>query len=83
MIIRNEWIGFTEVTVFEWIDGENYYLHLDDYDPGASLSRPPRRELSMLLKKDEYNEVLLRTRLNSLVKGLVSQQRFAKHWQYN
>ena len=56
---------------FDWIDGENYYLHMEYYSPGSSLSRPPEKERSILIPKTPENEYKIRNYLNSIVTNVM------------
>lgn len=67
----DKWVSGYKVRAFDWIDGQNIYLHIEHFLPGSSLSRPPAREQSFLIPKE--HEYLLYERLDSVVCGLMAR----------
>lgn len=61
-------VGNTHVRAFDWIDGKNIYLHMEQFAPGASLLKPPRKELSVLIERTADAEARMRTHLDSIVR---------------
>lgn len=69
MINIDKWVASYKVRAFDWVDGENIYLHIEYNRPGASLSKPPAVEKSFLIPREE--EVKVRNFLHSIVIGLM------------
>ena len=65
----DKWEGPYKVRAFDWVDGESIYLNIAYYAPGASLSRPPAEEKSVLIPKAESHWLV--THLNSVVYSLM------------
>jgi len=65
----DKWVAGYKVRAFDWVDGENIYLHIEYNRPGASLSKPPAVEKSFLIPREE--EVKVRNFLHSIVIGLM------------
>lgn len=65
------WTSGYKVRAFDWIDGKNIYLNIAYYKPGSSLEKPPAREKSVLIPKEEGNK--LEQYLNSIVIGLMEK----------
>ena len=63
------WVAGYKVRGFDWIDGKNFYLHIERYLSGSSLSRPPVEEKSFLIPLEEAWKV--REYLHSVVVGLM------------
>ena len=65
----DKWIAGYKVRGFEWIDNKNYYLHIEQYSPGASLSRSPVMERSVLIPLDEWES--MKQFIHSIVTGVM------------
>lgn len=66
----DEWVDSYKVRAFDWIDGRNIFLNVMEYAPGASLSKPPMVDVSVLIPKEQ--EPVMKEFLHTVVSGIAS-----------
>ena len=69
MMDIDTWVGNCKVRVME-LDDSSYFLHLQYYNSGQSLVKPPSWERTYFIKKTENAEWFIKNRLNSIVSHL-------------
>lgn len=65
------WIAGCKVCAFDWIDGKTIYLNMEYYTPGSSLGRPPAKERTYFITKNDAAEYRLENFLHSIVENLM------------
>lgn len=61
------WVAGCKVRIFPWIDGKHYYVNVQYYAPGASLSKPPDFDKTVYVTANSIGQRVLKSCLNTLV----------------
>lgn len=61
------WIAGCKVRSFPWVDGKNIYFHVEYYQPGQSLSKPPVWERTVYVADNAAGRRVVRDFIHSLV----------------
>lgn len=69
----DKWVEGYKVYACDSSDGENIYMHIEYYNPGTSLSKPPARETTCFIPKSEESK--LNMFLNSFVLNIMEPWR--------
>lgn len=51
------WTSGYKVEACDWYDGKHIYFDVQSFKPGASISRPPDLERSILIDKSEMHKI--------------------------
>lgn len=62
-----KWVEGYKVRVFPWVDGKTFYINVQYYAPGSSLSQPPAMEKTVYLTDNENGRNMIQNFLSSLI----------------
>lgn len=62
-----KWVEGYKVRVSPWVDGKTFYINVQYYAPGSSLSQPPAMEKTAYLTDNENGRNMIQNFLSSLV----------------
>lgn len=69
-ICIDTWVSGYKVQAFPWVDGASYYVNIQYFSPGSSLSKPPVFDKTVYITGNDNGYKILSHYLHTLVEHI-------------